>query len=90
MLRKWLRIFTLYRKQINLFCLSIKEVNADILSHLLNCFTLCVVALPALVLQKGQVQHGDLPEGAAGLDMVTSSVLLKCRNLNVIEALVII
>lgn len=57
-----------------------EEVNDDILNHLLNCFTLCVVAAPAFVLQKGQVQHSDLPEGAAGLDMVTNSVLLKCRN----------
>lgn len=52
----------------------------NILSHLLNCFTLFVVSLTALVLRKGQLQHGDLPEGAAGLDMVTSLVLLKCRN----------
>lgn len=59
---------------------SIKEVNADVLGHFLNCFTLRVIAPPAVVLQKGQVEHGDLPEGAAGLDMVTSSVLLKCRN----------
>lgn len=49
-----------------------KEVNVDICRSQI-CF-------PALVLQKGQVQHGDLPEGAAGLDMVTSLVLLKCRN----------
>lgn len=59
---------------------SIKEVNADVPGHFLNCFTLRVIAPPAVVLQKGQVEHGDLPEGAAGLDMVTSSVLLKCRN----------
>lgn len=63
-----------------MFCLSMGEANDDILNHLAHCFTLCVDAPPAFVLQKGQVQHSDLPEGAAGLDMVTNSVLLKCSN----------